>query len=1731
MASLSVSSPSSPPSSPNPTRIPKPKGNKLVKSPERAKAIAPATNLTTPSTSSGRRISFGGTGRRSISSTGHSLDASSSPMALTQLSRSASVSTGSFFQPPSAQGVTNSASKHLSLPLGAPHGSRWVPGAPYMPISNTTSLSSVTPTSSFPNSPYETPLATPGGLIPPEGLLIPLQQREALLRAREQGRAMAMGMDGGNPSSSSHFDSLLEASGLMNANDGTRAGLDSSVSIASWSPSMHGASLSRNGSLSVSSAHGASLSNPNLSISPSIASGPSNASSSRLLQAGDLSLSASDTLSGQSLSAIDLTQTVGRSYQPPEVNNPLSAVDSGPPPRPRKSSIRSSLPSIRGFRNAFSFSRSTSTPTNPKEKSRSQSRERKEEPIASNDGLSANNSIDLSTSPMGTMNLQRSATTPTLSSSTLPRASVDTIQPGIPAYKVYSTLQASSPASATHLPASATRFGFVGRNMRHSMDSSTSQPRLGQIFGQPGDGREAIQAPYANGSRERVVMPMEVDPVPTYHHGRISPAYVGHGRTSPVPGVSVGVIGITGLMRPPGLDPHVELDERSVRTESGYGFGGLRVGSDGIILSPIEDNDTTECDDLGDDESHIRALLGDGTFEGEYESTIGHGSERTHEIAGSAILHDGSFAHSFPPQTSPNELGRQLSARAQPGHSGDMDVPAMSHIDTYAPTLQEQHAAQTRAPPILNTTLPASPTPRPPGLENYQPPENTNDGTNAARNDTSTIEKGLLGELTKQLRRVMEQQSTMSLSRMDSSISMQRRDPHTPSSVLRLESDPATPLHERPVDEWGRWNLEDLKGAVARMKELIEEQEKRPSGKGSSQSKSSISSLFSTPAVSSQIGREPEAPGSINVVRKESQSTSSATVPSTTLVTPTSPNDTASYPFPSSSQPLPDDGLTPIAPVSRGDRDGSLDLSALDPELVAMLSPNHMTAPPPNALLTSDVDDNKPAVAPQIMLDSQSISTPAPIVHSSKSSGPISNHEEREYQESTLGLASISMAPDMTIATVASDGFGTMRSDQSVEEILLHKRIQDQGSTRTPVESEVSYSVEDMSFEPVATSSPPRNNGPTHISHISSVSGTTSTTASSKRDERDSMVSGHSPVRRSNRVLSTILDSPVKSSPSKSPSNKLRKDRLPLPQFDVETYRSEGDVTSGKAPFRKLFSGRLAGSKNSPPDPPNRSQPNDHAHLGHGRRPSSRIGVDEYSQPERLRRVITVGGESPRGMSLDEPRSSRLSGRPSLDHHSTTQMRPSLELHLGPRTARAFAAAGVLDRTENDLLTRTSAWRSASVLGYRRDGIEREYGNTSGVRSLASSPVPLPGMLGPGPSRLLTIQNVHRGSDIRRDRAESESYARSLLGRHQDINRPIIGSSARPELSVASSPASATPARTTLSSSSSSVNPNMDIRGQRSTQEGQAEAHQAALQAQKERHELEKEAILTALSEAKKEAKREKAEKEELRQELGEMGSYVDELESKLGEALAQMRWMEKEINILKSAVGVGTGRSPRRDDLSSNRELNRPLVQGSSRTPDVQEGRPSFDFHPAPAASTPTRASAIIVRHQPPSPENGAGKLSIAGSPFNERRYGHHRISSDASSLGVPRMNQSMTMLLQENTYGDGLDATSLYSANDGSPPPSPTLVLGKKSTRLAAPTQFPTSSLAPNTLGDYTRQGNLQTPRNRKRASLAMETSPTTTTADYSIAPGSPGSLVLHPEDERHLGDLMSFMGTEDI
>jgi len=203
-----------------------------------------------------------------------------------------------------------------------------------------------------------------------------------------------------------------------------------------------------------------------------------------------------------------------------------------------------------------------------------------------------------------------------------------------------------------------------------------------------------------------------------------------------------------------------------------------------------------------------------------------------------------------------------------------------------------------------------------------------------------------------------------------------------------------------------------------------------------------------------------------------------------------------------------------------------------------------------------------------------------------------------------------------------------------------------------------------------------------------------------------------------------------------------------------------------------------------------------------------------------------------------------------------------LSTGLGPRTARAFAAAGVLPgsykspTSEKDFRT-LERERATSSMSARRD--------QAGYLS----------------DRLGTW------SRLGFNRARSDvAYG------HQS---PPSGAMAGPTFSdstTTSSPTSSGAPRAAVSSLSTVSSTNSGP----STSNIPVSNHQAAITSLKERHELETEALLNALSEAKKGGKALREENERLKGEIDGLSKFVEELEERLADEVAKRKTMERQL-------------------------------------------------------------------------------------------------------------------------------------------------------------------------------------------------------------------------------------------
>jgi hypothetical protein len=179
---------------------------------------------------------------------------------------------------------------------------------------------------------------------------------------------------------------------------------------------------------------------------------------------------------------------------------------------------------------------------------------------------------------------------------------------------------------------------------------------------------------------------------------------------------------------------------------------------------------------------------------------------------------------------------------------------------------------------------------------------------------------------------------------------------------------------------------------------------------------------------------------------------------------------------------------------------------------------------------------------------------------------------------------------------------------------------------------------------------------------------------------------------------------------------------------------------------------------------------------------------------------------------------------------------------------------------------------------------------------------------------LLQEGETERAERLEREREKARSENWSRLGynrtpeaayRSMNVNMNMAGAPSDPN----SSPTSSAPARTRLSSSNSATlvsSTTGAITPSNAEVNANNAAANAALTLLKERHELEKEALLNALAETKRTAALERQESEAVKVEVRELGIYVEELEEKLAEALARIRWMDGEMMNLREIARAG---------------------------------------------------------------------------------------------------------------------------------------------------------------------------------------------------------------------------------
>lgn len=446
--------------------------------------------------------------------------------------------------------------------------------------------------------------------------------------------------------------------------------------------------------------------------------------------------------------------------------------------------------------------------------------------------------------------------------------------------------------------------------------------------------------------------------------------------------------------------------------------------------------------------------------------------------------------------------------------------------------------------------------------------------------------------------------------------------------------------------------------------------------------------------------------------------------------------------------------------------------------------------------------------------------------------------------------------------------------------------------------------------------------------------------------------------RRASADQARRYQPPSPLSASISQGHRPSQSRLITPARRTASYSTAGAGSSNRPNLRNLTtngSGNWETNSSTPSSHASSSVSTTHGSRRrlHNHRPSMDEADPERTfvrHRERSSSLSQQGGEgSPESGSPYQPSSSRA---------------PAAEW-LGPRTAKAFAAAGLLDHE------RAAGRASASSTNLGR------YGSVKG------GPEQDPRMQYGAPSRVAFSEASGSTSSWGRSRSASRTLTMSDAGGAL-MESPTF-SIPRTTLSVSST------APTSISASSHMA---------QSPSNG-------ALQSMMEKHSVETEALLSALSDSQRASKA-------MRDENMELRIRVQELES----IIFQMRQQQRSA-------------SPQPPSRSLSRLVHERISQ-----PSLDHGLPRRPPYHAPSSFLHPNLDPRAVPSREASP-----------NPFKETPGHRRRFSTTSSNFHLPPSN--MSLLTQEVDMGGRQRLSGGFSSPSGSPP-SPTLVMPKRSSSL---------------------------------------------------------------------------------
>ncbi|KAI0632597.1 hypothetical protein C8Q77DRAFT_828560 [Trametes polyzona] len=447
--------------------------------------------------------------------------------------------------------------------------------------------------------------------------------------------------------------------------------------------------------------------------------------------------------------------------------------------------------------------------------------------------------------------------------------------------------------------------------------------------------------------------------------------------------------------------------------------------------------------------------------------------------------------------------------------------------------------------------------------------------------------------------------------------------------------------------------------------------------------------------------------------------------------------------------------------------------------------------------------------------------------------------------------------------------------------------------------------------------------------------------------------------------------------------------------------------------------------------------------------PSSRAPSSIGTAPSRLqdhRPSLDVDRPRPMGVRTRKRSSSVIEPRVTAASPLSPHPGPRGTDWLGPRTQKAFAAAGLLDFDKD---SPGSASRPASRFGTTRSSTDRERSRYT-------------------PSRMAFSEAGSSSSWGARSLSRATGYAEMVGG-------PSSESMSTPRTTFSG----ASTAPTSISTSSS------------------VQYLQTELQQMQERHNVETGALLNALADSQRMTKM-------LREENTQLRERLQFLEDKLADA--EDRIQQLQYSQSPPPPPASTSRSV----YSSSRRFATGPALSDTRSPPTRSRRGSFL-----RAQPPQEAYADLLSSPEPSTHSHSPETPVDHSDAFPSRALHRKRASATSSVfaAVPN-NMSMIMheegVTPESAGGLSMQSMSMHSSAS-SPPGSPTMVLGR---------------VQPPPINTKASPGHVA---NKSLSSSAGNISPTT--ANFSMVTGSPVSLNLRPEHERHLGDMSNLDLTDGL